>query len=252
MKNIFYLLLLSLLFFRLALSQEDEALSQSESKIIRMGGAGGFTPYILFWNVKQLNNALKTEMGPQIENNPLLLYGGEGYGYIMFIENLRIGGMGAGGITKSSTVLSGTRMDLETSVSFGGVTIDYCIPVNERFDVLIGALIGGGSLDLKLRRDTWNLKTWDDILNSWGTRGTVFVNNFSYSIGGSFFVYKPGVKFEYAILRWLGVRLGVSYYGMTGGDWKLDETFELIGVPDKINASGIMLDAGVFLGTFLF
>lgn len=251
MKNI---LLIFILLFNadLMYSQEEEVTPELSKKILRMGGAGGFTTYVLLWNVDNINAAIKSDVSPTLKNQPLILYGGEGYGYIMLIENFRIGGLGAGGDVKRSTVIGNTRIDLETNVSFGGITINYVLPVTQKLDFTIGSIIGWGGIDLKLRRDNWGIKRWDDILNQWGTNGLVSVSNFSHKINSSFFVYQPNLKIEYAILRWLSVRLSVGYMGMTGGKWKLDDEFELIGVPDKLNASGFIFDTGIFIGTFIF
>ncbi len=246
------LILIALIFFTNFTLSQDEDFGNSGQKILRMGGAGGFTPYVLFWNVKEINNALQTQAGPTLKNQPIFLYGGEGYGYIMVIENLRIGGLGVGGRTKSSSILGSTRMDLEANVAFGGLTINYAIPLSQRIDFTVGSMVGWGGIDLKLRRDNWGVKNWDVLLNQWGSSGLVQVNNFSYSVNSTFFVFQPNVKIEYAILRWLSLRIGVGYLGMVGGDWKLDDQFELIGVSKKLNASGITIDSGIFIGTFMF
>lgn len=250
MKNLLLLFIL-LLNIDITFCQE-EVQTVPIKKISRMGGAGGFTPYVLFWNIENINSAIKSDAGPTLSKQPIILYGGEGYGYIMLIENLRIGGMGASGTVKSSSVTGATRMDLETNVSLGGITINYVMPISQRLDFTIGSVIGWGGIDLKLRRDNWGVKKWDDILNQWGSGGIITISDFSHKLKGSFFVYKPNIKLEYAILRWLSVRIGVGYFGMTGGKWKLDDEFELIGVPDKLNASGFILDSGIFIGTFIF
>lgn len=251
MKN-FISILIILLSIDLTFSQEEDVETFPSKKILRMGGAGGFTPYVLFWNVDKINSALKSDVGPILKNQPIVLYGGEGYGYIMLIDNLRIGGMGAGGTVKNSSVIGSTRIDLETSVNFGGLTINYVIPFTQRLDLTMGGVIGWGGIDLKLRRDNWGIKKWEDLLNQWGTTGIVMVNNFSHKLNGTFFVYQPNIKLEYSILRWLSIRFGVGYMGMIGGKWKLDDEFELIGVPDNLNGSGFMLDGGIFIGTFIF
>lgn len=245
------LILAVIIFLNFSFSQNED-FNVSNQKILRMGGAGGFTSYVLFWNVKEINKSIQTQAGPTLDDKPIYLYGGEGYGYIMVIENLRVGGLGVGGSTSSSTILGNTRMDLETNVTFGGITINYAIPINQRLDITIGSMLGWGGIDLKLRRDNWGIKNWDDLINQWGSSGSIMVNNFSYSINSDFFVFQPNIKVEYAILRWLSVRVGVGYLGMAGGEWKLDDEFELVGVPKKLNASGFIIDGGIFLGTFIF
>lgn len=253
MKKIF-LLLLSIIVMNCVSAQldESEALTQPKKTYLRMGGAGGFTTHVLFWNVSDINGSFNGDNVPKMQDKPLMLFGGQGYGYIMFLENLRIGGMGAGGGVTSSKVIQNTRYDLETKVGFGGVTVEYVLPLSERFDIVAGGLVGWGGMNVKMRRDTWGIKTWDSLVDSWAVNGTSLVDNFSYNLEGSFFIYQPAVNFEYAILRWLGVRLGVSYLGMTSPSWQLDEKFDVVGVPDKLKGNGLMINGGVFLGTFLF
>lgn len=254
MKKILLLLGFSLVVMNLVSAQPDESqpITHPKKTYLRMGGAGGFTSHLLLWNVSNINSSFNGDNVPKIKDKSLALFGGQGYGYIMFIENLRIGGMGAGGGVTSSTVFQNTRYDLETNVNFGGVTVDYVLPLYERLDFVVGGLIGWGGMNVKMRRDTWGIKTWDSLVDSWAANGNSLVGNFAYSLEGSFFIYQPAVNFEYALLRWLGVRLGVSYLGMTSPSWQLDEKFDVVGVPDKLKGNGIMINGGVFLGTFLF
>lgn len=253
MKKILLLLLLNIIVIDYVSAQPDEsqAITQPQKTYLRMGGAGGFTSHFLFWNVSDINSSFNGDNVPKIQDKPLILFGGQGYGYIMFIENLRIGGMGAGGGVTSSIVIQNTRYDLETKVSFGGVTVDYVLPLSERLDIVAGGFVGWGGMDIKMRRDNWGVKKWDELVNVWSS-GSISSNNLSYSLTGSFFIYQPAVNLEYAILRWLGVRLGVSYLGMTSPNWQLDEKFDVVGVPDKLKGNGLMINGGVFLGTFLF
>jgi hypothetical protein len=234
-------------------SQEDMDTSpKPERHIIRMGGAGGFTPLVLFWNVKNINQSISSEISfPKFKDQPLVLLGGQGYGYIMFIENLRIGGMGAGG-GQSSSVIGGDgyERDADIDVSFGGVTCEYVIPVAERLDIVPGIMLGGGGIDLNLRRDKYGPKEWNELIDE--LEGNNPIENFRKTFEGSFFIYQPSLNVEYALLKWVGIRFGVSYLGMLYPSWKVDEVFKTAGVPDKLNGSGVMFNAGIFLGTFLF
>ncbi len=248
--TLFTLLLFGSMF--LFSQEESEQILKPKKEIIRMGGAGGFTPFVLFWNVKNVNESMST-LGnfPQFKDQPMFLFGGQGYGYIMFIQNLRIGGIGAGGSQSSSIIgLDGFRRDADIDIGFGGVTVEYSIPITERLDIVPGIMLGGGGIGLKLRRDEYGIKDWNNLITEIGSSGNV--KNFRRTFDGSFFIYQPTLNFEYAVLRWIGLRLGVSYVGMMAPDWKLDEAFDVAGVPDKLNGSGLMINAGIFLGTFLF
>ena len=69
-------------------------------------------------------------------------------------------------------------------------------------------------------------------------------------MSGSFFVVIPSVNLEYAVLGWIGARIGVSYVGMYSPSWTLDDKDDLLGVPSNVNGKGFMINAGLFLGTF--
>jgi len=163
---------------------------------------------------------------------------------------VRVGGVGGSGTIKSKALQGLTRRDVELSVGFGAVTLDYVLPVIPRVDLAVGVVLGGGGASIKMTRDNGLPKTWDGLWTELG--GTTPVQEYSRTFSGSFFVYQPTVNVEVAILRWLGVRAGVSYNGMAGNSWKLDEKYDLVGVPDKISGKGWMLNGGIFLGTFLF
>ncbi|MBI1805700.1 MAG: hypothetical protein HYR76_01460 [Ignavibacteria bacterium] len=238
-----------------ALAQEDEEepLPPRRHTQAKIGGAGGFTQNLLFLDLDPINEVLRNSNAAEFEKGPMLLVGGQGYGYILVIPNLRIGGIGGSGTIKSKSLdlSTKTRRDVELSVGFGGVTIDYVIPVIPRLDVACGVLLGGGGTTIKMTRDQGAPKVWSDL---WSGFGDVVgsTNEYSRTLSGSFFVYQPSVNVEYAVLRWLGLRAGVSYLGMAGNNWKLDDKYELVGVPDRVSGKGFMFNGGIFLGTFIF
>jgi hypothetical protein len=159
--------------------------------------------------------------------------------------------MGAGGSQSSSVVgLDGYRRDADIDISFGGGTVEYSIPITERFDLVPGIMLGGGGIDLNLRKDKPSNKIWNELINEYGSSDST--GNFRRTFKGSFFIFQPSLNFEYALLRWVGLRVGVSYVGMISPTWKLDDAFDVVSVPDKLSGKGLMINAGVFLGTFLF
>jgi hypothetical protein len=256
MRRLFTLLMLTILvavpFLFAQQKDEEEILPPKRHTEAKMGGAGGFTPLWLFFDVDPVNQVLGNSNAAQFDKNGMLLLGGQGYGYIMLLPNVRIGGMGAGGTRKSISYYktTATRRDVEISVGFGGVTVDYVIPVVPRLDIAGGILLGGGGMDIKMTRDNGSAKLWEDLWREYGSQD--LVQDYSRKLSGSFFVIQPSVNIEYALLRWLGLRVGVSYNNMTGGEWKLDDKYEVLGVPNKINGKGWMINTGVFLGTFIY
>ncbi len=236
------------------ISQEDEEEIEPPKRSVqsKIGGAGGFTQNLLFIDLNPINEYLRKSRGSGFDKTPMLLLGGQGYGYIMIVPNLRIGGMGAGGslTSKSIDTVTNTRRNVELSVGFGGVTIDYTIPIVPRLDASIGVFLGSGSTEIKLTRNSNPNKIWDEVWDNFGTDKKI--DDYTQKLSGSFFIFQPQLNLEYAIWRWLAIRIGIGYNGMAFGSWTLDDDYDLIGVPDKINGRGFMLNGGIYLGTFLY
>jgi len=255
-----FVLLLSLLFLLTLpiLAQEDEEeapLPPKRSSQAKLGGAGGFTQNLLFLNLDPINEVLKKSNAAAFGKTPMLLLGGEGFGYIMLVPNLRIGGLGAGGTLTSrsidTSIYPNMRRDVELSVGFGGMTIEYVVPVIPRLDVAFGVMLGAGSMKIKMSRNANPNKIWNTVWDDFGNNNAA-IYEYTHNLSGSFFIYQPHLNIEYSILRWVAIRVGVTYNGMSGSDWKFDEKYDLVGVPGKMNGNGLMINGGIFLGTFLF
>lgn len=235
----------------IAQEEEEEPLPpprrQSAAKI---GGGGGFTPLFLFWNVDAFNNALPPSV-QKFDKVPMFLTGGQGFAYIMLVENLRVGGMGASGSSKTTAIAGGFRRDVLVGVGFGGVTVEYAMPIVERLDLVPGILLGGGAMEITMTRDNGSFKDWGNLWSEFddGNRATL---NYARRVNGSFFVYQPSLHVEVAVLRWLAIRVGAGYVGMVSPSWELDEKFEVANVPSSVSGKGWVIHTGIFAGTFLF
>jgi hypothetical protein len=254
MKRLCFLLLILLSTSMMMMAQQDE-----EDEPIppphkaggpKFGGAAGFTQNLLFLDMTPINQILAANNCAPFDGDGLFMMGGQGYGYIMFLPNVRVGGMGGSGTRISTSIQGNVRRQVELSAGFGGVTIDYVFSVLPRLDISTGALLGGGGMSFTLRRDDGTVKLWNDVWSGFG--GGNPASNYSTKISGSFFVIQPNVNVEVALLRWLGLRVGAGYTGMIGNNWKLDDTYDLYNAPDNISAKGWMINGGVFLGTFLY
>ncbi len=218
----------------------------------KIGGGGGYTPAWLFMDVDKLNETIISAGGTPFDGGRMMLNGGQGYAYLLLVQNLRIGGVGMSGSRTTSRVetSTNTRRDVELGVGYGGVTIEYVLSVVPRLDLTFGTIVGGGGMSLTIRRDGGTSREWGDL---WGEFGSPQpAAEFSRKLEGSFFIVQPSVTLEFALLRWLGVRAGVGYLGMTGGSWKVDNEYDLSGVPDGIGGSGWMINTGIYLGTFIY
>jgi len=253
MKRILFVLLLAGLVFSVFAQQEEEQpIPPKRSKAARVGAFGGFIPGVLFVDVEPINSVLVAAGGASLNDGGVFLYGGGGSAYIMLVPNLRVGGMGMSGSIKSTSLDAlKVRRDAELHVGFGGVTIEYVIPFGERFDVAIGGMVGGGGIDITLRKDFGGSKTWGQQWNNFGNYQLAGqASHIKQTMTGSFLVWIPSLNLEYAILGWLGVRVGASYVGMSLPSWTIDDDHDLLGVPSSVNGKGFMINAGVFVGTF--
>jgi hypothetical protein len=230
--------------------QFDEPVPPRRSAPAKIGFAGGFVFSGLFLNLDPLNEVLRSSGAAPLDNSTMLMPGGTGYAYILLVQNVRLGGIGQGGSMRSSSLSGSVRRDVDLSIAYGGVSIEYVIPVRSRLDVAVGVTLGSLGMTLKVTKDDGTAKVWDDL---WGEySGSQPVANYTRSLSGGFFSYQPSVTVEYAILRWLGVRVGASYNGLAGASWTLDDTHDVFNVPSGINARGFMVNAGLFVGTFVY
>lgn len=253
MKKIALVLLLVGLIVATSIAQE-EPIPPRRSRAAKVGGFGGFTPGWLFVDVKPINDFLVPAGGAPLKDKGVVMYGGAGAAYVMFIPNLRIGGVGMSGSIKSTALdASGIRREAKLDVGYGGVTLEYVVPIMERLDFAFGTMLGGGGIDIILREDVGGIQTWNGEWSNFGSgnyQNGGQVRNITRTLSGSFFVVVPSVSVEYAILGWAGIRLGASYVAMLSPSWTVDDKYELLGVPTKVNGQGFMLNLGLFVGTY--
>ncbi len=257
MKQFLLLILTLSIVSSLAWAQEDPVVAPippKRSKAAKVGAFGGFAPGWLFVDTKPINAFLQPAGGAPLKDDGVFMIGGTGAAYIMLLPNVRVGGLGMSGSLRSTSLdISGIRRDAKLEVGFGGVTVEYVVPVVERLDVAFGGMLGTGGIDITLRQSTGGNLTWNQ---EWGNFGSGNyqtggqINNVTRKLSGSYFIWIPSVSVEYALMGWAGVRLGASYVGMSAPSWKLDDNYELLGVPSKVSGKGFMINAGLFVGTF--
>ena len=117
-----------------------------------------------------------------------------------------------------------------------------------QLDLAIGCTIGGGSIDITTTSDDGKYKQWNQLWNELGNNDSTI--NVTRHLNGSFFTVTPGVKLEYAILKWFQLRAGVSYPYMSGATWKLEDDKEILGVPSGLKTKGAVINAGIMFGFF--
>ena len=257
MKKTLTILLLAGLAYSVSIAQDDDTNEPAVTKhrASKIGGAGGFMPSWGLFKFTEVNNAL-SQMGlPKFSDAPMYMSGGIGYGYPMFIRNMRIGGFGSGGtVTQSfdkvnTTTNKKTRYDVEYGISYGGFLIDYVVPVAARLDFSAGISFGGGTTHIKMTRDNGDLKSYDGLLQEFGRNDTT-TGNYTRTLSGTFFTMVPNVNIEYALLPWFQLRIGVGYPIMTNPVWTMENGDKVSNVPAGLKADGPVINAGIMFGYF--
>jgi len=217
--------------------------------IAKFGAAGGFTPLVFFPNYDALNNQLPG-FGVDKLNGSLITFGGGGYAYTMLVDNLRIGGLGFGGSKSVKNSLNGIDRQVDYSFGGGAFTIEYTFPFIKKIAVSIGAMIGGGSLEVDVYSNDGNFD-WNNLWN--GINNNQSDNkNVSKHLKNSFFSLAPTINVDVPINRFMALRIGSGYLINVGSTWKIDNDRVLNNVPSGLNGNSFFIQTGVFLGFFAF
>ncbi|KAB2926424.1 MAG: hypothetical protein F9K22_00855 [Bacteroidetes bacterium] len=252
MKTIGTALLIALLTVpSFAQDDDDDDKGYTYFSRTKIGGAGGVTPIVGVFDNTEIDRYLTGAGLPALGSDPLYIVGGEGYGYIMFLRNVRMGGFGGTGKRTVSRLdpVGNLKKEVEYQVTYGGFLMDYVQPVAYRLDVAVGATIGSGTIDITMRRDDNSFKDWDSLWTSYGSALSTS-KNYTRRLQGSFITFAPHVNVEYTLLTWLQLRVGVGYPMMFSPEWKLDDLYDVNNVPSKIKTSGYTINAGIMFGFF--
>ena len=174
-------------------------------------GGGGPTPSILFLDLGDLNAVVTAAGYPRI-SEVLFAMGGAGYGGQ--IGGIRIGGVGSSGAT--------TSRNGERSVRFGldyyGLQIEKATASDSGLTVVLGTVLGGGNLDLRLI-DRFP-DSFDDAV------GAPYVA----SMTKDFYALQPFVAFEARPLSWMATRFQLGFLWALTDPWTFEEV-EFSGPP---------------------
>ncbi len=246
MKFFYSFLLVVLLIPATIIAQEEEELEQEnyQRKGGLVGGGGGVIPTWFLLNTNEINISLANAKMPQLSTSGFFLMGGGGYAYPGLIKNFRIGGVGAGGDMEESNTENGMYKSTKLSVSYGGVTLEYVIPIGD-LHIALGGVIGWGSMTLTLFQTPNNSKSWDDII---GFNPAVIGTR--HELTNNYFNYQPTLVVEYVLHPLITARIAGGYSGIAGKTWKMNDKFALTNVPD-LKTGGGFIQIGLFLGAFL-
>lgn len=233
-----------------AQGSEDSTFREwKEPRRVKVGGAAGVVTSLGLFKNDEINKTLQSIGMPALSSDPMVLVGGEGYGYIMFLPNLRIGGFGMGGHRSVSTLdAANVRKDVEYHVSYGGFLIDYVVPVAHRFDIAGGFTIGSGSIEILTSRDDGGFKKWGDLWTDFGNNAVT--KNVTNSLNGSFVSFNPHLNLEYSLLTWMQLRVGVGYPMFFNSAWQLNDKQDIMNVPTSMKPDGVTVNGALMFGFF--
>lgn len=221
------------------LSFEESPLLDEKQPYFAVGG--GFLGTFLFTNFDELNVSA-TAFGVGEFKSPVFLTGAQGFTAIGVIPNIRIGVLSVGGkATSQATDTANLLKTMEYSTSLTGLTLDYAIQPFKHFAVIPGVMLGFGSVAVERSQTTASRSFTDPIPST---------NNYFHRLDASTIALQPNLNIEYAITQFSMIRVNAGYMMSFMGDWKADRQTVVTGVPDKINASGLTLQFGVFVGLF--
>jgi hypothetical protein len=214
------------------------------------GGGGGYTPGWIFVDLDELNTQVLNFGSGKLSKNGFYTSGGAGFVYIGFIPNLRIGGMGFGGITSESALKDGYEREAIYKLNGGGFTIEYTLPFIKNIAVSIGSVIGGGSIQIELYKNTGNFdwqSLWAEVSNS-----ALSSRNISRKLSNNFFIFSPTLNIDIPFYRFISFRLGGGYQLAVGKTWKVENDKQLSNVPSKLNGNSFFIQSGLFFGFFSY
>ncbi len=214
------------------------------------GGGIGYVPAWYIPNVDPVNTQLKLVGMPELSTSGFYSSGIAGFLYIGFVKNLRVGGMGFGGSLSSSQTIDNVNREVVYSLSGGGLTLEYTLPFIKNVGVSVGAIIGAGSMDLELYRNSGDFSwggMWEELSDP-----NVASDSYYGKLRNHYWMFTPTVNLDYPVYRFVVLRLGVGYQFSFADDWTADNDKPVSGIPSDLNSNSFFIQSGIFIGFFSF
>lgn len=241
-----YIILFLLFFVSISFAQRADDVRLSK----RFGAAGGFTPMWIMPNLDELNVQVRDFGLDELSTGGFFGTGGAGFAYVMFVENLRVGGMGFGGSTSQSETVNGINKEVKYSIGIGGFTAEYTLPFINKIAVSPGLVIGGGSIEIDAYRNSENF-VWNEVWNELENENEA-VDDISREMNNSFFTITPTLNVDIPITRFIAFRVGGGYVLTLGDSWEVENGQELLNVPSQLSGNSFYIQTGIFFGFFAF
>ena len=195
----------------LSLCVLTSAVFADEEPVVNYGGGGGPMPTLLFLDLDDLNGAITDAGYPQI-GQVLFAMGGGAYGGAL--DGIRIGGFGVCG---DSLSVSESR-SVSFNLAYGGMMIEKATHTEDDFTVVLGTMLGFGSIDLRFINDL--PVTFEDAVN----------HPFVSSMTKEFYAVQPYIAFESKPYAWLWARFQLGFLWTLTDDWSFEDA-EFSGPP---------------------
>ncbi len=215
--------------------------------IAKFGLAAGFTPQWVSPDFEKINSKLSALGLEGFPEGGIITYGGGGYAYLMFMENLRIGGSGFSGSVSRTATINSLNREIVYSIGGGALTIEYTIPSIKNVAVSVGLMIGGGSADIEIFQRSSSLN-WNNI---WEEPNSPSQNTYK-KITNSYYNISPTINLDIPFNRFLAFRIGGGYQFTVFNDWKYDNDQQLNEVSSGLNSNMFFIQTGIFAGFFAF
>jgi hypothetical protein len=202
--------------------------------------SGGPTATWLFTNLGDVNSFVGGITGGTY-SSPLLMFGAEGFFAIGFIPNVRAGVMGAASVNVLQNDAKTRRV--EYALSLTGLILDYAITPLKGFSIIPGVAGGLGAANFEISQSSGN-QTFPQITP------TATSANYMRRLRSNLSFVQPRLNIEYAFTSFSMIRVNAGYNLSFMGDWQADNISTVTGVPAGINATGLTVQVGLFVGLF--
>lgn len=222
-----------------SLSFEVTPVKEEKPPYFALGG--GYTGTFLLLKMDDLNAHLKANnFGMSDLKSSMYMSGVQGFTAIGIVPNLRIGFFGMSGTQTSENNVGDTITGVDFSLSYTGFALDYGIILGKSIAILPGISAGWVKATIESYRSK-NTAEWVAFKPESANM---------YRAEKSAYFIQPNINLEYALTPFLMARVNAGYSMSFSGDWKYNNTGTLSNVPKGINANGLTLQFGVFVGLF--
>ena len=189
------------------------------------GGGGGLLFAYLAPDLGDLNDQIALMGIPELDDG-FWTFGGKGFGLVG--KKFRIGGLGAGGVLTTSGFVPGMDdipglvKEVEFSMGYGGVTLEYVMNTPLDVQLTAGGLIGWGGISVRMSEYESSL-SWNGLWENYYEGYTGDSYNQTVTADNSLFVLSPWIGADYKILAWMGFsgKAGYFFSKAGSGDWEV-------------------------------